>query len=260
MRLNRLLPALLLLPLMGGCSYDAMPDWLVEMLGGPKRTGRYVDGPLKEHYAVVRAGLKLPLPVQDGALRMEITPSRGRYEYLLDLTPYPANCLMWWKDRELADKDIEKSCELIAVRVWRTALGEEGAKSRVESHLFYVPEGDYRDALEAFNARLKGWRGHRSLMLDGTGVGLEQMYRSRLGSMTANAGASPAANPLSQLTRDMQRLMLAYGPANFFPRNAGWYSFTDPAHPCRSGLAGTDPDGMGTGDDACAASLKARPR
>lgn len=260
MRLTRLLPALLLLPLLGGCSYSAMPDWLVEMLGGPKRTGHYVDGPLKEHYALVRAALKLPPPARDGAMRMEITPSRGRYEYLLDFTPYPNNCLMWWKDRELEDDEGKRSCPLIAVRVWRTALDEKDVEDPLESRLFYIPEGDYRDAVEAFNARLKGWRGHRSLMLDGTGLGLEQMYRGRLGSMTANAGASPDANPLSQLARDMQRLMLAYGPENFFPRNAGWYSFTDPAHPCLGGLAGTDPDGMGTGDDACAAWLKARPR
>lgn len=45
MRLNRFLPVLLLLPLVGGCSYDAMPDWLVGMLGGPERTGRYASGP-----------------------------------------------------------------------------------------------------------------------------------------------------------------------------------------------------------------------
>lgn len=260
MRLTRLLPALLLLPMLAGCSYGAMPDWLVEMLGGPKRTGHYVDGPLKDSYVVERAKLKLPALTQDGAMRLQVAPSFGLYDYVLDFTPQPAGCLMMWRDVEFHEADMNRPCGMIAVEVWRSATDNKGKLIGVERRAFYVPEEDYRDAIQSFNDRLPNWRGRRFGMTDGTGLKFEQVHKGKIGSMTANAGERGSDNPLSQLTRDVHRLALAYGPADFLPRRYDWHSYSDPDYPCNGGLAGTDPDGMGTGDDACAAWLRARPR
>jgi hypothetical protein len=260
MRLNRLLPALLLLPLIGGCSYSRMPDWLVRMVGGPERLGKYVDGPLTEAYVVERAKLKLPPLTQDGAIRLQVAPSFGLYDYVLDFTPQPAGCLMWWRDVEFEEADWKRACGMIAVQVWRSATDKEGKLIGVERRAFYVPQEDYRDVIQSFNDRLPSWRGRRFGMLDGTGLEFEQVHKGKIGSMTANAGERGSDNPLSQLARDVHRLALAYGPADFFPRLYDWHSMYDPEYPCNGGLAGTDPDGMGAGDDACAAKLRARPR
>ena len=260
MRLTRLFPVLLLLPLVCSCSYSVMPDWLVEKLGGPKRTGQYAHELLNEAYVVERLRLKLAPPVQDGAIRLQIAPAFGRYDYVLDFTPRPANCLMLWRDRDFDDAEIKRRCDIIAVRVWRSASENEDNQEAAESRAFYVPEEDYRDVIQSFNSRLKSWRGRRLGMTDGTWVGLEQSHKGRIGSMTANAGEMPSDNPLSQLTRDAHRLVLAYGPTNFFPRSYDWHSIADPSAPCWGKLAGVDPNGMGEGDDACAASFKAKPR
>lgn len=260
MRLTRLLPALLLLPMLAGCSYSAMPDWLVDMLGGPKRTGYYVDGPLKDAYVVERAKLKLPALTQDGAMRLQVAPSFGLHDYVLDFTPQPAGCLMMWNIRDLHEADIKRRCQIIAARIWRSASENRGTTMPVESRVFYLPPGDYQDVLQSFNKRLEGWKGFDGLTVDGTWIGFEQVHGNRLGSMTDNASESPAENPLPQLARDVQRLVLAYGPAGFFPRSYEWHSIADSENPCSGGLAGTDPDSMGAGDDACATSLRARPR
>jgi hypothetical protein len=260
MRLNRLLPALLLLPLVGGCSYSRMPDWLVRMVGGPERSGKYVDGPLKEAYVVERAKLKLPPLTQDGAIRLQVAPSFGLYDYVLDFTPQPAGCLMMWKDRDFSDAEIKRNCQIIAVHVWRSASENVGAPTPVEERVFFVPEEDYRDVILSFNARLKDWRGRRSGMADGTWLGLEQFHQGKIGSMTANAGEWSSDNLVSQLARDVHRLAFAYGPASFFPRSYDWHNLSDPGYVCGGGFAGVDPDGMGAGDDACAALLRAKPR
>ncbi|SEJ05023.1 hypothetical protein SAMN05518849_102331 [Sphingobium sp. AP50] len=260
MRLTRLLPVLLLLPMLAGCSYNAMPDWLVEMVGGPKRTGQYVDGPSKDSYVAERAKLKLPALTQDGAMRLQVAPSFGLYDYVLDFTPQPAGCLMMWRDLDFSDEEIKRRCRIIAVHVWRSATDNEGELIGLELRAFYVPEEDYRDAIQSFNDRLPSWRGRRFGMTDGTGLEFEQVRKGKIGSMTANANERGSDNPLSQLARDVHRLALAYGPADFFPRLYDWHSYSDPDYPCNGGLAGADPDGMGTGDDACAAWLKARPR
>ncbi len=260
MRLNRFLPVLLLLPLVSGCSYGAMPDWLVGMLGGPERTGRYASGPLDDLYVVERAKLKLASLMQDGAMRLQIAPSFGRYDYVLDFTPQPVGCLMMWRDRDFDDAEVKRRCGIIAVRVWRSASDNADSQRPAESRAFYVPEDDYRDVMQSFNSRLTGWRGRRSGMMDGTWVGLEQFYKGKMGSMTANVGEMPADNPLSQLARDAQRLAMAYGPSGFFPRSYDWHSNADPSAPCWSGLAGVDQDGMGADADACATLVGARPR
>lgn len=260
MRLTRLLPALLLLPMLAGCSYGAMPDWLVEMLGGPKRTGHYVDGPLKDSYVVERAKLKLPALTQDGAMRLQVAPSFGLYDYVLDFTPQPAGCLMMWRDVEFSDEEIKRRCRIIAVHVWRSASENAGAPTPVEQRAFFVPEEDYRDVMQAFSERVRFSKGHSGGTIDGTWVGVEQVRRGSLGSIEDNAAESPYASPPSQLLRDIHRLGLSYGPEDFLPRSYDWHSFSDPENPCFGGLAGADPDGMGTGDDACAAWLRARPR
>lgn len=260
MRLNRLLPALLLLPLVTGCSYSRMPDWLVRMVGGPERSGKYVDGPLKEAYVVERAKLKLPPLTQDGAIRLQVAPSFGLYDYVLDFTPQPAGCLMWWQDQNLSDAEMKRTCKIVAVHVWRSASQSDTVPGMVDHRKFYVPLDDYTDAIESFNDRVSDWRGGRSAILDGTGLNLEHSYQGKIGSMIANAGERPSENPLSQFARDIHRVVLAYGPTGFFPQNARWRNRYDPDYPCNGGLAGTDPDGMGAGDDACAAKLRARPR
>ncbi|KQM99110.1 hypothetical protein ASE85_10275 [Sphingobium sp. Leaf26] len=260
MRLTRLLPALLLLPLMGGCSYSAMPDWLVEMLGGPKRSGQYVDGPLKDSYVVERAKLKLPALTQDGAMRLQVAPSFGLYDYVLDFTPQPAGCLMMWRNRDFSDEEIKRRCQIIAVHVWRSASENSGAPTPVEERTFSVPEEDYRDVMQAFSERLRVSKGHSGDTIDGTWVGVEQVRQGSLGSTEDNAAESPGTSPSSQLLRDAHRMVLSYGPLGFFPRSYDWHSFSTPDHPCFGGLAGVDPDGMGVRNDACAASLRARPR
>lgn len=260
MRLIRFLPALLLLPMVGGCSYSHMPDWLVRMTGGPERSGQYVDRPLKDAYVVERAKLKLPPLTQDGAMRLQIAPSLGHYDYVLDFTPQPAGCLMWWRDVTFDETDMQRSCGMVAVQVWRSATDDGGQLKAVDRRAFYVPQEDYRDAIQSFNDRLSDWRGRRFDMLDGTGLEVEQFHKGKLGSMRANAGERASDNPLSQLSRDVHRLALAYGPADYFPRLYDWRSAYDPTYPCTGGLAGTDPDGMGAGDDACAARLRARQR
>lgn len=193
-------------------------------------------------------------------MRLQVAPSFGVYDYVLDFTPQPAGCLMMWNIRDLNEADIKRRCQIISARIWRSASENEGTPMPVESRAFYLPTGDYQDALQSFNERLKGWKGSDGLTVDGTWIGFEQVHGNRHGSMTDNASESPVENPLPQLVRDMQRLVLAYGPAGFFPRSYDWHSIADPDNPCSVGLAGTDPDGMGTGDDACAAWLRARPR
>jgi hypothetical protein len=260
MRLTRLLPALLLLPMLAGCSYSVMPDWLVDILGGPKRTGQYADGPLKDGYVVERAKLKLPTLTQDGAMRLQVAPSFGLYDYVLDFTPQPADCLMMWRDRDFNEAEVKRRCQIIAVHVWRSASENAGSQTPVEERAFFVPEEDYRDVMQAFSERLQVSKGHSGGAIDGTWVGVEHVRRGVLGSMEDNAAEHPDASPSSQLLRDTHRMVLSYGPLGFFPRSYDWHSFSDPDHPCGGGLAGTDPDGMGTRDDACAAWLGARPR
>ncbi len=231
MRLHRLLPLMLVLPQVGGCSNNVMPDWLVEILSGTERTGGYADGPLKDGYVIERGKLKLPPLTHDGAMRLQIAPTFGRYDYVLDFTPRPANCLMMWRDRDVDDAEVKRKCRIIAVRVWRSASENGGSQGPAESRAFSVPEEDYRDVVQSFNRCLKDWRGRRAGMLDGTWVGLEQFYKGKIGSMTANAGESPSDNPLSQLARDAQRLALAYGPTGFFPQSYDWHSNADPSAP-----------------------------
>lgn len=260
MRMSRLLLPLLMLPLTGGCSYDAMPDWVVEMAGGPKRTGQYVDGPLRDGYVVERAKLKLPPLTQDGAMRLQVAPSFGLYDYVLDFTPQPAGCLMTWRDTEFDQAATKPLCGIVAVQVWRSATNEEGQLKSREPRAFFVLGEDYRDVIQAFNDKLPRWRGRQTMMLDGTGLEFEQLHKGKLGSMTANAGEAGSDNPLAQLARDIHRLALAYGPADFFPQRYDWHSYADANYPCGGSLAGADLDGMGIGDDACAAWLKTKPR
>ncbi|WP_372520152.1 hypothetical protein [Sphingobium abikonense] len=237
-----------------------MPDWLMEMLGGPKPTGQYVDGPLKDSYILERTKLKLPPLTQDGAIRLQVAPSFGLYDYVLDFTPQPAGCLMMWRGRDLDEDEIKMRCQIVAVHVWRSASENAGAPTPAEERRFFVPEEDYRDVTLSFNARVTDWRSRRSGMVDGTWLGVEQVHQGKIGSTVANAGAWSSDNPASQLARDIHRLALAYGPAGFFPRSYDWHNIADPDYACGGGLAGTDPDGMGNGDDACAARLKTRPR
>jgi hypothetical protein len=251
------LPVLLLVPSLGGCSDSAAPNWLSDIMGGQKREGLYVDHALEDSYVVERAKLKRPLPKQDGAMRLQIAPSFGLYEYVFDFTPRPANCLMWWRDRQYDEAKAKQGCRIIAVRVWRSASETVDRPATIENRTFYVPEEDYRDVIQSFNNRLKGWRGRKWGMADGTWIGVEQVHKGKIGSMTANAGELAADNPLSQLSREVQRLAVIYGPVDFVPRSYGWHSIFDPDYPCWGGLSGVDSDGMGVGsDDACAAFLK----
>ncbi len=230
------------------------------MIGGQKRTGQYFDGSLEDGYVIKRAKLELPSLTQDGAIRLQIAPSFGQFDYVLDFTPQPSGCLMWRRNRNLSLTEVKNSCQIIAVSVWRSASENVGALKSLEKRRFFVPEEDYRDAILSFNERLKNWHGRRLGMADGTWLGLEQLHRGKVGSMTANAGEWSSDNPLSQLVRDVQRLAIAYGPTGFFPRSYDWHNLSDPDYACGMGFAGADPDGMGAGGDVCAALLKAKPR
>jgi hypothetical protein len=221
----------------------------------PHRSGT-VAGPLRGDYAIssqASGGETLAALGQDG-LRVSIAPSFGRYHYYLSLRPLPAGCIP--RDR-LPDNGSGdgRGCGPVRVDVRRIDQTDQS----IAAVRFLLPPEEGEMLLSRLDARLERWRGNNFGMLDGTGVDIERVRDGRTTSMSSNAYAIDPGNPVPQLSTDLQRVLLAYGPTGFAPRESGWHVRDDPARedPCnRPGFATPLDRGFGAGNSDCDAAKR----
>ena len=224
------------------------------------------DGPLKEHknnpiwkfdqYPAMKTG-------GSDALRIIVQPSFGMYNYRFDIKPQKGGCQIF--NSETDDWDThDPQCLVIWVdgERWTTTEGRHlNGLPRKTSFRFYVPEEEFRDLFDAVHDRLHSWEGNGRTVVDGTSIAIEQHRRGAIQSYKSNARLSDASDPAVIAGLAVHRMALAYGPDGLFPVSADWHVFEpteDPYYrPCgHTGLRTPDPDGFGTGDDACAKFLK----
>lgn len=147
---------------------------------------------------------------------------------------------------------------MAAARLIRVARGDpQPGIPQAQTWRFVVPEEDFRDVIHAFDRAASHWRGDNVMVCDGTSIDIERVHAGTVSSMSTNAlHAMSPGNPGAQLLPDVQRLVLAYGPSGVAPRSYDWTVASDAGHACTAGLASADPDGVGTGDDACAQLIR----
>ena len=223
----------------------------------PHRSGT-VAGPLRGDYAISRqasGGETLTAFGQDG-LRVLIAPSFGRYHYYLSLRQLPSGCLP--RDR-LPDDGSADGCSCGPARVDVRRIDQ--TDRRIATARFVVPPEEGELLLARLNAPLERWHGENFSTLDGTVVAIERVRAGQTMSMSSNTYATDPANPAPQLSTDLHRILLAYGPTGFAPRSGDWHVPHDPIgeDPCNDPALATPLDrGFGVGDSDCDAAKRWR--
>ncbi|HEX8193096.1 MAG TPA: hypothetical protein VF552_09365 [Allosphingosinicella sp.] len=245
--------------LLAGCDRADLPGWWPEALGGEPALDKLRPRPLPEP---LHPRLEPLSSLGRNGLRVSISPSFGLYHFVADFIPQPLDCYIPAERLDQHRYEVE-GCGMIAVRY--TIFGRDQApEPHIRRFNFHVPESEYREAVAEFDGLARRWRGGSGGMLDGTSVGVEQFREGRLRSMQTNAtiGAEPN-NPAAHLLPSVHRLLLAYGPAAAVPRASGFTVEAAEANdfPCMGqAFADPDPDGFGTGQDACARQMASPPR
>jgi hypothetical protein len=235
-----------------------MPHWWPEALGGPEPPDKLVGGPLRrpliEHPE--RYGL-LPLrSVGRNGLRATIAPSFGTYSFVVDLVPQPLNCYLIVSDDFDEARAEQEGCHSIEARY--TLIGGTVQAPSVRHYRFVVPGVDYARAVEEFNRLARRWRGSSAGWLDGTTIGVEQFSEGELRSIASNSPPERApGDPAAIFSRQLHRLLLAYAPAGTVPLSGDFTVADRIDAPCMGNTLNVpDPDGFGTGDDACARHIE----
>lgn len=220
----------------------------------PHRSGT-IDGPLSGNHAIPEraSGGETLADLGPDGVRVLIAPTFGRYAYYLSLRRLPAGCLP--RDRRPDDGSADgRACGPSRVDVRRI---DQFDKSVATARLFLPPEES--DALfDTLDARLGRWRGSNSGGTDGTGIDLERVRDGRVTSLSSNVYAGPE-HPAALLSRDLHRILLAYGPDGFAPRSYDWNVRQpgDNRDPCNDPALATPLDrGFGLGNSDCDAAKR----
>lgn len=197
------------------------------------------------------------------SLRAYIEPSFGEFSYRFEIVPQPQGCITIWPDEKFAEDQSYCAHYLVRMRKQVSQNGQPRTVSEFEDFRFILPQEDARELLGVADRLAQDWTGDRSFALDGTTIGFELTKRGKTRSMISNGSLhDDHRNPAAWVGAELHRLALAYGPTGQIPRSYDWHSFTDQdgRFACNSrGLNVPDPDGFGTGDDACARLLADQP-
>jgi hypothetical protein len=218
-----------------------------------ERPGGLADGPLARP---LFQGPSLPPLASLGrnGMRVSISPSDGDYDFLVDFVPQPLGCYLPLEPIDQARLQRE-GCRWVEVRYGR--FGRHALAGQIRFDQFIVPEGDYRDVVGQFELQARNWSDPHGT-LDGTAIGVELYREGRLRSLSSN-DAGPAS-PTATLGVAVHGLLLAYGPTGTVPRSSSFMiTPVEPDYPCMgTDFVTPDPDGFGTGDDACARQRASR--
>lgn len=196
-------------------------------------------------------------------LRAYIKPSFGDFSYRFEIVPQPQGCITIWPDEQISEDKNYCAHYLVRLRKQVSQNGQPRTASQFEDFRFILPQEDARELLGVADRLAQDWTGGRSFTLDGTSIGFELTKRGKTRSMISNEPLdTDHRNPAAWVGAELHRLALAYGPTGQIPRRYDWHSSDsdDGRFPCNNpGLNVPDPDGFGTGDDACARSLTDQP-
>jgi hypothetical protein len=182
-------------------------------------------------------------------MRVSIAPFDSDYAFLVDFMPLPHDCFLPLEPDFDQARYSREGCHRVEVRYGR--IGQHRLTGQMRFDRFLVPVGDYEDAVREFELMARRWsdsHGH----LDGTVIGVELYREGRLRSLSSNDPGP--GSPTATLGVAVHRLLLAYGPAGAVPRSSSFAIMViEPGFPCMgTDFVTPDPDGFGTGDDACA--------
>lgn len=182
-------------------------------------------------------------------MRVSIAPFDGDYAFLVDFIPLPHDCFLPAEPAFDPARFPREGCREVEVRYGR--IGQHRLAGQMHFDQFIAPEGDYRDLVARFEAMAHNWSDPHGT-LDGTPIGVEFYREGHLRSLSSN-DAGPAS-PTAVLGVAVHRLLLAYGPAGAVPRSSNFMiAGVEPGFPCMgTDFVSPDPDGFGSGDDACA--------
>ncbi|MCR5869982.1 hypothetical protein LRS12_04025 [Sphingomonas sp. J344] len=219
----------------------------------PHRSGT-IDGPLSGSHAIserASGGETLAGVGQEG-LRVLIAPSFGRYAYYLSLRRLPKGCVT--PDDPPKESSVGRICGPSRIDVRRFDQFDR----TVTTARFFLPPWETHHLLEELDARLDGWSGRNSGGTDGTWVKLERVRNGQVTSMSSNDLPDPG-NPAAQLSGDLLRILLSYGPSGFAPRSGSWdvRAPGESAGPCDVTDLATPLDrGFGSGNSDCDATKR----
>ncbi|GGB60299.1 hypothetical protein [Blastomonas aquatica] len=199
---------------------------------------------------------------RDG-LRVYIEPSFGQFDFRFEIVPQPRGCVTIWPDEDISEDKDYCAHYLVRMRKQLSQGRQSGVAAQFEDFNFVLPQEGARELLGVADKLSDAWVGSPSGTIDGTTIAYELTKRGKTRSMISNDSLdTDHRNPAAWIGAELHRFALAYGPTGQIPRLYDWHSYDneDGRFPCNNpGFNVPDPDGFGTGDDACARSLTDEP-